>query len=194
MKLGAAFMLLSAGALLATAGQAKDPPSREAAIAAADAAAGLPAKIDPNVPVCASPPPSGEKLAGDMKVGSGGHGIEISNDGGGDALVNIRHAATHKLAMRFYLRSMESMTIDGVPDGHYLLQYGFGPALAPDCKSFTRLLRARELPEADDLVTQTIETADQTEVKHRNVSYQLSVTENANVKPVKIDAAAFNAE
>ena len=172
---------------------AAPPAGRQQAFDAADAAAGL-LKADPGVPVCAHPPASGEKLGGDMDVGSGGHSIEVANAGGGDALVNIRHADTRKLANRFYLRSMEQMTIEGVPDGVYLIQYAFGPALAVDCKSFTRIIRARELPDADELRTQTIESEDQTEIKHSSVSYELWVTEDANTKPVNIDAAAFNAE
>lgn len=185
--LGAALILLTTGA------QAADPPSRAAAIAAADAAAGLPVAAETG-PVCADPPPSGEKLAGDMKLGSEGHSVEFSNGGGGDALVKMRHAATGKLAASFYLRNMESVTIEGVPDGAYRIQYAFGPALAIDCKSFTRIIRARELPEIDDMKTQVIETEDQTEVKRTSVSYELSVSETANVKPLSIDAATFNAE
>lgn len=129
-----------------------------------------------------------------MKLSTEGHSVEFANGGGGDVLVKMRHAATSKLAASFYLRSMESVTIEGVPDGTYRIQYAFGPALAPDCKSFTRIIRARELPEVDEMVTQVIETDDQTEVKRTSVSYELSVTETANVKPISIDAAAFNAE
>lgn len=179
--------------ILATGAQAADPPSRAAAIAAADAAAGLPATPESG-PVCTDPPPSGEKLAGDMKLASEGHSIEFANAGGGDALVKMRHAATSKLAASFYLRTMESVTIEGVPDGAYRIQYAFGPALAPDCKSFTRIIRARELPDIDDMKTQIIETDDQTEVKRTSVSYELSVSESSNVKPISIDAATFNAE
>ena len=179
--------------ILGSAVHAADPPSRAAAIAAADAAAGLPVAPETG-PVCADPPPSGEKLAGDMTLASEGHSIEFANAGGGDALVKMRHAATSKLAASFYLRTMESVTIEGVPDGAYRIQYAFGPALAPDCKSFTRIMRARELPEVDDMKTQVIETDDQTEVKRTSVSYELSVTETANVKPISIDAATFNAE
>ena len=89
---------------------------------------------------------------------------------------------------------MEVVTIEGVPDGAYRIQYAFGPALGPDCKSFTRIIRARELPDVEDMKTQVIETDDQTEVKRTSLSYELSVTETANVKPVPIDAATFNAE
>jgi hypothetical protein len=185
---GAALILLSSGAAAA------DPSSRAEAVAAADAAAGLPSSADAGVPVCAAAPPSGEKLAGDIELGAEGHSIEVANAGGGDALVNIRHAGTRKLATRFYLRSGEQTMIEGVPDGDYLIQYAFGPALAPDCKTFTRIIRARELPDHDQLKTETIDNDDQTSVKHDSVSYELSVTEDANVKPVKIDAAAFNAE
>ena len=185
--LGAALMMLATGA------QAADPPSRAAAIAAADAAAGLPAASESG-PVCTDPPVSGEKLAGDMTLGSEGHSIEFANAGGGDALVKMRHAATSKLAASFYLRTMEAVTIEGVPDGAYRIQYAFGPALATDCKSLTRIIRARELPDIDDMKTQIIETDDQTEVKRTSVSYELSVSESSNVKPISIDAATFNAE
>jgi hypothetical protein len=191
--LGAALFFMTA-ALPSAGALAADPPAgRKEAFDAADAAAGL-LKPDPGVPVCANPPPSGEKLAGDMEVGSGGHSIQVANAGGGDALVNIRHADTRKLANRFYLRSAEQMVIEGVPDGLYLIQYAFGPALATDCKTFTRIIRARELPEPDDLQTQTIETETQTEIKHSSVAYEISVSESGNMKPVNIDAAAFNAE
>lgn len=185
--LGVAFVILAAAA------HAADPSSRAAAIAAADAAAGLSAAPEAG-PVCAAPPPSGEKLAGDMKLGAEGHSVEFANAGGGDALVKMRHADSSKLAASFYLRALESVTIEGVPDGAYRIQYAFGPALAPDCKSFTRIIRARQLPDVDDMKTQIIESDDQTEVKRSSVSYELSVTETANVKPVSIDAATFNAE
>lgn len=189
---GAALIPMAA-AMLSSGAFAADPPVGKEADDVPDAAAGLP-PADPGLPVCANPPRSGEKLAGDMEVGSGGHSIQVANAGGGDALVNIRHAESRKLANRFYLRSKEQMTIEGVPDGTYLIQYAFGPSLAADCKTFTRIIRARELPDPDDMQTQTIETEDQTEIKHSSVSYELSVAEDANMKPVKIDAAAFNAE
>lgn len=180
-------MMFAAGA------QAADPPSRAAAIAAADAAAPLPAAPETG-PICPALPPSGEKLAGDMKLEAEGHSVELANAGGGDALVKMRHATTSKLAASFYLRPMESVTIEGVPDGAYRIQYAFGSALAPDCKSFTRIIRAREMPDVDDMKTKVIETDDQTEVKRMSVSYELSVTESFDVKPISIDAATFNAE
>jgi len=192
-RLRLAFFLIATGGSLSVPSFAADPVGRREAIDAADAAAGL-LKPDPNVPVCATPPASGEQLTGDMKLLGEGHSMQISNGGGGDALVNIRHADTRKLASRFYLRSGERVTIEGVPDGSYLLQYAFGPALAADCKTFTRIIRAREMPEPDQLKTQVIDDDEHTEVKHGTVSYELSVSEDANVKPVKIDAAAFNAE
>jgi len=174
---------------------AADPPSREAAFRAADAAAGLPeAPLDPAIPTCAAPPPSGEKLAGDMDFVEEGHAMTFANGGGGDAIVKLRHAKTTRLAASFLVRRNEEMTIEGVRDGEYIVQYAFGPALAPDCRSFTRIIKANQMPDIDVLKTTVIDDADHTEVKRMTVSYELSVIETSNVKAVRIDAAAFNAD
>lgn len=183
-------LTLAAGGLSVPAGAA----SRAAAIAAADAATAAPALPDPGVPVCAAPPPTGQQLAGDMVLGNEGHGIEIENGGGGDSLVKIRHAETGKLAASFFVRKLETMMIEGVPDGDYIIQYAFGPSLAADCRSFTRIIKANAFPGSDKLKTETIDDAEHTEVKRTSISYTLYVTETGNVKPVQIDAAAFNAE
>jgi hypothetical protein len=171
-------------------------PGRQAAINAADAAmAEQPVVADPGVPVCASLPPTGEKIAGDMVLAAEGHAIDIENGGGGNALVKIRHAATGKLAASFYIRKLEAMTIEGVPDGEYAIQYAFGPALAADCKSFTRIIKASAIPGSDILKTETIDDADHTEVKRMSISYQINVTETSGtVRTVAIDAATFNAD
>lgn len=182
-------MALASGAL------AGEPASREAAFKAADQAAGMPeAPIDPNIPTCAKPPHSGEKLAGDMELSGEGHAMTFSNGGGGDAIVKLRHAKTTKLAASFLLRKHEEITIEGVPDGEYIIQYAFGPALAPDCRSFVRIIKANQLPDTDDLKTTVVDDDEHTEVKRMTVSYELSVTETSNVKPITINAAAFNAD
>jgi hypothetical protein len=182
-------VLLLFAASQTAVGAAQAQTSRAAAVAAADAATADAA----GQPVCASPPPPGQKIAGDMKLLDEGHNIEIQNGGGGDALVKIRHADTGKLAASFFLPKLETMTIEGVPDGVYKIQYAFGPALAVDCKSFTRIIRANEFPGSDAMKTEVIDTADQTEVKHSNWSYSLMVSESG-IKPTPIDAATFNAE
>ncbi|MBP8235060.1 MAG: hypothetical protein KAY22_22445 [Rhizorhabdus sp.] len=194
MTIISARLLLGACLLLfAPALHASDPPSRAAAIAAADAAAGLPA-APAETSACAAPPAPGQKLAGDMKLGEEGHSITLANSGGGDALVKIRHTGTGKLAASYFIRAQEELAIEGVPDGTYMIQYAFGPALAADCKSFTRIIKANQMPDADVLKTVVIDDEDHTEVKRSSISYALSVSETANVKPVSIDAAAFNAE
>jgi hypothetical protein len=188
---------LAGGLLLAAAGTAQAvSPERQRAIAAADAAVATPVDqaADAGVPVCASPPPTGEKIAGDMQLGAEGHAIDIENSGVRDALVKVRHAGTGKLAASFFIRKQEAMTIEGVPDGDYVIQYAFGPALAPDCQSFTRIIKANAFPGSDVLKTETIDDAEHTEVKRMTISYQINVTETpGTMRPVAIDAATFNA-
>jgi hypothetical protein len=188
--LGSASLII----LLASAAQAAGPASRAEAFRAADEAAGLAPAAEPVGPGCAALPPIGEKIAGDMELGAEGHSISVQNTATRDALVKIRHADSGRLAASFFLPGREAMTIEGVPDGTYRLQYAFGPALAPDCRSLTRIIKASQMPEVDEMRTHVIDDDDHTEVKRSTVSYELSVTETANVKPVTIDAAAFNAE
>lgn len=186
---------LAAGIILAaSAVQAAEPASRADAFRAADEAAGLAVAAEPVGPTCAALPALGEKLAGDMELAEEGHSISVQNVAMRDALVKIRHADTGRLAASFFLPRQEAMTIDGVPDGTYRLQYAFGPALAPDCRTLTRIIRASQMPEVDEMKTHVVDDDEHTEVKRSMVSYELSVTETANVKPVTIDAATFNAE
>ncbi|MBD3759711.1 hypothetical protein O4H52_15725 [Sphingomonadaceae bacterium G21617-S1] len=185
----AAVIILSSSAL-----QAAEPASRADAFRAADEAAGLAPTPEAVGPTCTMLPAIGEKLAGDMELAEEGHSIAIQNAAMRDALVKIRHADTGRLAASFFLPRQEAMTVEGVPDGIYRLQYAFGPALAPDCRTLTRIIRASQMPEVDELKTHVIDDDEHTEVKRSTVSYELSVTETANVKPVTIDAAAFNAE
>lgn len=193
---GRAFGLATFIMLAASPGAARaaEPASRAEAFRAADEAAGLAPAAEVAGPTCTALPAIGEKLAGDMKLTDEGHSIAVQNAATRDALVKIRHADTGRLAASFYLPGQEAMTIEGVPDGIYRLQYAFGPALAPDCRSLTRIIKASQMPEVDDMKTHIIDDDEHTEVKRSSVSYELSVTETANVKPVTIDIAAFNAE
>lgn len=185
----ATLAILSTGAV-----QAAEPASRAEAFRAADQAAGLAPVAEAVGATCAAPPPIGEKIAGDMKLAEEGHSIAIQNSAMRDALVKIRHADTGRLAASFFLPKRQDMTVEGVPDGTYRIQYAFGPALAADCRSLTRIIKANEMPEVDEMKTHVVDDDDHTEVKRSSISYDLSVSESANVKPTTIDAAAFNAE
>ncbi len=185
----ATFLILSA-----SVAQAAEPASRAEAFRAADEAAGLAPAPEQGGPGCALLPAVGEKIAGDMELAAEGHSMAFQNAATRDALVKIRHADSGRLAASFFLPGKEAMTIEGVPDGTYRVQYAFGPSLAPDCRSLTRIIKASQMPEVDDMRTHVIDDDDHTEVKRSSVSYELSVTESANVKPMAIDAAAFNAE
>jgi hypothetical protein len=119
-----------------------------------------------------------------MELGPKGNSIRVANAGSGDALVNIRHADSRKLASRFLLHAMEQVKIEGVPDGRYRVEYAFGSLLGPDCKIFTGVFRARELPGVDDL-------GGQGGTGPGSVSHQLPADGDGDVT---IDAAAFDAE
>jgi hypothetical protein len=181
LALGAAILLSSAAA------HAAGPPPPAPV-------SGGPSGSAVGVPICVEPPPSGKKLAGDMELAAEGHVMEFTNSGGGDALIKIRHADSGRLAASFFLRRGETLTIEGVPDGSYVVQYAFGPALAPDCRSLTRIVKASQMPETDVLTTQVHDDDDHSEITRMSVAYDLSVGETANQKPISIDAAAFDAD
>ena len=191
---GRALGLATSIIFAASAAHAAEPASRAEAFRAADQAAGIAPSAEALGATCKTPPAIGDKIAGDMELAEEGHSISVHNAATRDALLKIRHADSGKLAASFYLPGNEAMTIEGVPDGTYRIQYAFGPALAPDCRSLTRIIRASQMPEDDEMKTHVIDDDEHTEVKRSTVSYELSVSETANVKPVTIDAAAFNAE
>ena len=153
--------------------------------------ANLDAPAEPQVaevPTCSHLPASGARLEGRRFAGEG-HEVRIDNGAIGDAIVKIRDAETGRLVTSFFVRQHTLAAVSGIPDGTYVFQYAFGPALAADCKSFTEITAADEFPNAGPFTSEPIEGG----VRTRQLTYTLQPVPGGNIEPVPIDANAFNA-
>jgi DnaJ domain len=142
-------------------------------------------------PTCARPVANGALLGGYAQyLDKPGHIIEIKNGSSGDAIIKARNAATGRLVISFLVARNATASFRYLPDGVYRFQYAFGPALRPDCKSFTHIAAAGEFPDLDPMVTEATDR----EIIHRHLTYTLYAVSSGNVRPQSISAAAFEAE
>lgn len=163
-----------------------DPPTGVAPVAE-------PAPAPKIVPACKSPPKNGKVLAGSRFLESDGHILDINNGSSGDAIVKLRRADTLKLAASFFIQSNQSATLQGIPDGTYIVQYAFGPILAEDCKSFTAIDSVGQFPVAERFVTERSEDSLGITTQRMHLSYTLYAVPGGNTRPNTINEAAFDA-
>jgi DnaJ domain len=147
-----------------------------------------------NVPSCKSKPANGKILSGRKRLVSKGHMLQIQNGSGGDSIIKIRTAATGILLASFFAANNETASLEGIPDGTYIIQYAFGEKLGEDCKSFTRVSSAGQFPDSETLTTERVEDYLGTQIKRSRISYTLYSVPGGNVRPDSLDAAAFNSE
>lgn len=149
---------------------------------------------EPDVPTCKRELRNGQRLDGNMILEKSGHVLEIENGSGGSAIVKIRKWPSRKLAISFFVKDAKTAKIEGIPDGEYSIQYAFGPKIAQDCMSFTKLTAAGEFPRIGELLTTREPVADGVIVSHHRLSYTLYSVPSGNVRPQAIDAPIFNAD
>jgi hypothetical protein len=153
----------------------------------------LPVKIA-EVPVCKRQPANGAVLTGKRRLLSSGHLLEINNGSAGDAIVKLRRSETMKTTASFLVRSNESASLSGIPDGEYAIQYAFGPSLSEDCKSFTSIESAGQFPQIERLTTERTEVYDGINIRRMRLSYTLYSVPGGNVRPETIAADAFGTD
>lgn len=142
----------------------------------------------PVVSRCASPPANSQILVGKSSLKSGqGHELTIRNGSGGDAIVKVRNSATNNVVVSFYVRQNQSATIDGIPDGYYRIQFGYGEALDASCRAFINT-RASEFEGIQALQTEQRVDGIYTSV----LSFTLYTVAGGNASIDGISSAAFN--
>jgi hypothetical protein len=56
----------------------------------------------------------------------GPHHLEIDNGTSGNAIINVRDAATGRLALEIYVESGKTASFNQLPDGAYRIQWAIG--------------------------------------------------------------------
>jgi len=139
---------------------------------------------------CLTPPRSGELLR--KRIGSPeyGHSLTVKNGTKGDAIVKVRDAATKRLKISMFVGRSSTASFDGLPDGSYTIQFGYGDALAADCRSFVRVISAQQFPGVDRFVTRYVDD----QVETQTLEITLYPVVDGNVETQEIPATAFSDE
>ncbi|MBY3151067.1 hypothetical protein HFO56_01410 [Rhizobium laguerreae] len=146
-------------------------------------------RVDPAyVPECKTPLRNGEILSSRGMLAQGGHAIQIANGAKGNAIVKVRDNRDRSVVLSFYVAGSREVTIQGIPDGDYTVQYATGGALDFLCKKFAKLDWAEELPGVQSFRTERTATQIMTSV----LSYTLYEVAGGNVEPQTISAESFN--
>jgi hypothetical protein len=118
-----------------------------------------------------------------------GHILEIENESGGDAIIKVRNAFTDRLLVSFFVKSSSSASYRSIPDGMYRIQYAIGGDLQVNCKHFIEVKALGGFPE------KTLSTSyTSAEIVRPRLAYTLDSVAGGNVRPEKLDLAAFDAE
>jgi hypothetical protein len=87
---------------------------------------------------CWKEPENGEVLYRVNPRVAQGHEVAILNDTGQAAVVKLRSAFSKRLIAAMYVFPHASAALEGIPDGYYMVQYGFGDRLNDTCVSFAQ--------------------------------------------------------
>ncbi len=120
---------------------------------------------------------------------SSGHILEIENGSGGNAIIKVRNALTDRLLVSFFVKRNSSASYRGIPDGTFRVQYAIGGDLQVNCKNFIEVKALGQFPEESLSTSFTT-----TEIDRPRLAYTLDPVADGNVRPQKLDLAAFNAE
>jgi hypothetical protein len=107
------------------------------------------------LPQCLSSPSNGAVLLARVPLqrGDDGHKVEVRNGSDGDAIVKLKNPAADRTLVSFFVARGAAATLEGVPDGTYRIQFGFGDRLDRSCTNFSGSRATQEVPGSEDLVT-----------------------------------------
>jgi hypothetical protein len=142
---------------------------------------------------CATPPTSGEELAGYARTDIEGHVLAIRNGSGHNAIVKMHDALDGTLAASFYIAKGAVADFSHVPDGSYDIEYGLGGDLAADCSSFVQTTLAGKFPGVQ-IFTSDMGDSSKGNVRHQRLTYTFSPGVGGNVDAKALDPAIFNAK
>lgn len=100
---------------------------------------------------CWKEPENGEVLYRINPRVAPGHEVAIMNDTDGTAIVKVRSAFSKRLIAAVYMYPHASAALGGIPDGYYVVQYGFGTHLNEGCVTFADSAGSWQFPGTENL-------------------------------------------
>lgn len=173
---------------------APPPNSSDTASAQTDAALDARQANPLPIPTCRKLIPNGKVLYGKKLLGLKGPILDINNGSQGNAIVKLRYAGSMKTAASFFVHSNDTATLNGIPDGTYVVQYAFGPSLASNCRSLTTIESAGQFPDAETLSTERTDDLFSIHIRRTHLSFTLYSIPGGNVRPETIDPATFESD
>ena len=133
---------------------------------------------------CWKEPENGEVLYRINPRVAPGHEVSIMNDTDAAAIVKVRSAFSKRLIAAVFMYPHASAAVGGIPDGYYVVQYGFGTHLNDGCVTFADSTGAWQFPGTENL--RSIATGD----GPRQLQYSL-MTEPSPSEAVKVPTTIF---
>lgn len=117
-----------------------------------------------------------------------GHKLIIRNGSSGDAIAKLRRAQDRSLVVSFFVEKGMTASIDGIADGSYVIQFGFGDSMTADCQNFID-------PAANEFAgVQNFETRrTDRQIITSELTLTLYTVRNGNARTNNISASSFAA-
>lgn len=133
---------------------------------------------------CWKEPENGEVLYRINPHVAPGHEVAIMNDTDNAAIVKVRSAFSKRLIAAVFMYPHASAALGGIPDGYYVVQYGFGSHLNQGCVTFADTAGSWQFIGTENL--RSIATGD----GPRQLQYSL-MTDPAPDEAIKVPAMIF---
>jgi hypothetical protein len=141
------------------------------------------------IAACANPPHNGDVLLGRAYLLDHGHVLEIKNGAGAHAIIKVRSASTRRVLFSFFVSDGATASLEGIPDGGYIIQYAFGAVLNRSCREFVEIEDAAEFPDTEYFHAEYTAT----QIVWQILTYTLYPMTSGNVTPSTLDPDAFDA-
>lgn len=133
---------------------------------------------------CWKEPDNGEVLYRINPRVAPGHEVSIVNDTDNAAIVKVRSAFSKRLIAAVFMYPHASAALGGIPDGYYVVQYGFGSHLNQGCVTFADTAGSWQFTGTENL--RSIATGD----GPRQLQYSL-MTDPAPSEAIKVPTMIF---
>jgi len=143
----------------------------------------------PPLKVCNWQPVNGEVLAANQNFGLGSNAVRVSNGTEGNAIVNLRTAASNELVVSFFVAVGQTATVRRIPPGIYRTQFAFGDDLSEDCITFVQTKVVKERTRTMELRV----TRNANREEYHNREYTLYAVPGGNAPTHSIPLSSFYA-